>query len=162
MGYHTDFQGQFDVTPTLKPEHAAYIKAFAETRRMDRDPEKVTLPDPIREKVGLPLGPHGGYFVGGAGFLGQDSDASVMNSNEPPVDQPALWCQWVPTEDGKHIEWDGGEKFYDYVKWIKYLTTHFLQPWGYTLNGEVGWRGEDFGDNGTITIEDNKVTIKAR
>ena len=27
---------------------------------------------------------------------------------------PGIWCQWVPTDDGKGIEWDGGEKFYNY------------------------------------------------
>ena len=161
MGYHTDFHGQFIVTPTLKPEHAAYIKAFAETRRMARNAEKVSLPDPIREKAGLPLGDQAGYFVGGAGFMGQDDDGSVTNNNEPPVNQPSLWCQWVPTEDGNYIEWDGGEKFYDYVKWIEYLVTHFLKPWGYTLNGEVKWRGEEFGDDGAIIIKDNKVKTTA-
>lgn len=48
-----------------------------------------------------------------------------------------LYCQWVPTEDGEGIKWDGGEKFYSYTKWLQYLIDNFLIPNGYVLNGEV-------------------------
>ena len=65
MGYSTDFFGEFEVTPTLKPEHAAYLRKFTETRRMKRDAAKTAArPDPIREAVGLPVGVEGCYFVG--------------------------------------------------------------------------------------------------
>lgn len=37
MGYTTDFSGQFNVSPALKPEHMVYLAAFAETRRMKRN-----------------------------------------------------------------------------------------------------------------------------
>jgi len=70
---------------------------------------------------------------------------------------PAIWCQWVPTEDGKGIVWDGGEKFYNYVEWIKYLIADVLAPKGYVLNGDVDWRGEEWEDIGTISIKDNNV-----
>ena len=78
----------------------------------------------------------------------------------PSIAKPswkAIWCQWVPTEDGKGIEWDGGEKFYNYVEWIKYLISDVLAPKGYVLNGAVDWRGEEWGDTGTISITDNNV-----
>jgi hypothetical protein len=32
---------------------------------------------------------------------------------------PGFWCQWVPSADGCGIEWDGGEKFYAYDKWLQ-------------------------------------------
>ena len=70
---------------------------------------------------------------------------------------PAIWCQWIPTEDGKGIEWDGAEKFYNYVEWIKYLIANVLAPKGYVLSGSVDWRGEEWEDVGTISIKDNNV-----
>ena len=73
---------------------------------------------------------------------------------------PGLWCQWRPNESGTTIEWDGGEKFYEYVAWIEYLITHFLGPWGYKLEGEVYWDGEESGDQGLIEIRDNVVKVK--
>lgn len=73
---------------------------------------------------------------------------------------PGFWCQWVPNFDGTAIEWDESEKFYNYIDWIKYLIDNFLKKDNYILNGIVMWRGEDFDDNGTITITDNKVSTK--
>src|SRR5262249_30838871 len=135
----------------LKPEHSAYLKAFSETRRMQRNPRKVQgLPDPVRYAVDLPVGVEGGYFVGGGGDAGQDRDVSVVEYNQPPRGQPGLWCDWAPTADGTAIVWNGAEKFYRYVEWLRYLIEHFLAPWGYVLNGAVGWQGEDPGDRGTI------------
>lgn len=155
MGYSTDFTGRFDLDRPLTPEHAAYLRKFAETRRMKRDPAKLP-PDPTRDAVGLPVGPEGAYFVGG-----QEDDASVVDHNNPPDGQPRLWCQWVPTADNAGIEWDGGEKFCHYVAWLEYLITHFLAPWGYRVNGAVAWDGEDSDDRGTITVRDNVVSTAA-
>jgi hypothetical protein len=142
----------------LKAEHAAYLKQFSQTRRMRRDPNRLKqFPDPIREAVGLPLGKEGGYFVGGGGFWGQDHDESVLDYNEPPEGQPGLWCQWIPNELSTAIVWNQGEKFYYYVEWLEYLLKHFLTPWGYVVNGQVYWQGEDDPDRGTIVVKDNKV-----
>lgn len=70
---------------------------------------------------------------------------------------PGIWCQWVPTEDGEGIQWDGAEKFYCYDEWLVYLIEHFLKPWGYVLNGKVSWEGENHSDVGVIYVKDNKV-----
>lgn len=146
----------------LKPEHAAYLKQFSKTRRMRRAAEKLKdWPDPFREAVGLPLGEEGCYFVGGGGYAGQDRDASVLDYNWPPAGQPGLWCQWVPNVPGTAIVWNGGEKFYDYVAWLEYLIDHFLAPWGYILNGEMKWAGENEADRGTILVKNNQVTALA-
>ncbi len=127
MGYHTEFDGKFTITPTLTPEHKAYLEAFNETRRMKRSSGKaMSLPDPRRQATGLPIGQEGCYFVGAVGFMGQDSDVSVLNYNSPPAGQPGLWCQWRPNTTGTAIVWDGGEKFYDYVEWAEYLIANFL------------------------------------
>ena len=79
----------------------------------------ITMPDPIRQAAGLPIGDEAAYFVGGKGDFGQDHDNSIVDYNEPPTGQPGLWCQWI-IEDNEII-WDGGEKFYNYIEWIEYL-----------------------------------------
>jgi hypothetical protein len=147
MGYTTDFKGSFKLNKRLKFEDHEFLNKFAETRRMKR-------------RLPAKYGVEGEFYVEGTGEFGQDSDKSVLDYNEPPCTQPGLWCQWVPTKDGKGIEWDGNEKFYNYVEWITYLIDKILKPRGYVLNGEVYWQGEDSGDVGCIVIRKNKVATK--
>ena len=161
MGYTTDFHGEFKLDRPLDPNHKTYLEKFSETRRMLRDAMKASkLADPVREAVNLPIGEDAGYFVGGRGFAGQDNDESVKNHNGNPANQPSLWCGWIPNEDGTAIEWNGVEKFYEYIDWIKYIIENFLKRWGYTLNGEVEWEGEDRDDFGKIVITDNTVKVQ--
>lgn len=168
MGYTTDFTGEFMLDKPLTPEHKAYLEAFAGTRRMKRNAKKTSkMKDPLREKVGLPIGPEGAYFVGATlledgdwqNGSGQARTPDITDYNCAPEGQPGLWCQWVPNEDGTAIIWDEGEKFYSYVSWIKYLIKNFLEPWGYILNGDVEWVGEDPDDRGRIEIKDNEVSV---
>jgi hypothetical protein len=162
MGYTTDFEGHFTVTPALTPEHALYLQHFGQSRRMKRDPKKAEkLNDPVRLAVGLPIGVEGGYFVGNAETdSGQVHDDSIIEYNLPPKDQPGLWCQWEPNRnDPTVIEWDGTEKFYDYTEWLKYLIDNFLKRWEYKLNGEVTWQGENSGDMGIIRVDDNVIEV---
>lgn len=167
MGYSTDFNGEFNLDKPLTSAHKAYLEAFAGTRRMKRDAYTTEdRSDPVRLAAGLPIGLDGGYFVGEGGQAGQaDMNADyekigIVAYNYPPGGQPGLWCQWVPNDDGTAISWDGGEKFYNYIEWIEYLIRHFINPWGYVLNGEVEWFGEDSNDRGMICIEDNVVKVK--
>lgn len=164
MGYTTEFEGQFKLDKPLEPAQIAYLNKFSETRRMRRDnlflQNNIIFPDPIREAAGLALGIEGGYFVGGGGWTGQDHDRSIIEYNDPPTGQPGLWCQWVPNTDGTAIEWNGTEKFYNYTAWLEYIIQHFIAPWGYVLNGEVDWQGEETDDVGTIVVNNNVVSIE--
>ena len=158
MGYTTDFEGKFNISPAMKDEHAEFINKFSETRRMARNALAAgKLPDPLREVTGLPVGIQGGYYVGDPSFAGQSKTPDILDYNQPPEGQPGLWCQWVVTEYGEQLEWNGAEKFYYYTEWLEYLIKHFFAPWGYTLNGEVTWQGEDRSDMGKLTVKDNKV-----
>lgn len=158
MGYTTYFDGAFDLDSPLSAAQVVYLKAFNNTRRMKRDAEKLAeRPDPVREAVGLPIGPDGAYFVGSGGFHGQEHSDDVVEYNHPPKGQPGLWCQWVPTENGEFIVWDDGEKFYNYVEWLEYIIEHFLRPWGKCLTGKVRWSGEEGDDRGVIVVTDNVV-----
>jgi hypothetical protein len=83
------------------------------------------------------------------------------HSKELPDGLPDTnWCDWIVTKDGTGIEWDDRtEKFYDYVEWLQYIITQLLQPWGYTLNGTMEFRGECEDDKGEIVVEDNEITL---
>lgn len=133
-------------------------------------------------------GKEGEYFARDDGNSGQTEDPSILDYNVAPGQmeydstsdfnarwkenerrtkegecQPGLWCQWVVREvdDGKQIlEWDGGEKFYNYVEWLKYLINHFFEKWGVKLNGEIQWSGEETGDIGKIIVTDNVVKVQ--
>lgn len=70
---------------------------------------------------------------------------------------PRSYCQWIPTKDGAGLEWDGGEKFYEYDSWIEFLAA-FLAPLGYAVTGSVVFRGESRDDVGTLSICDGKAT----
>lgn len=84
----------------------------------------------------------------------------VRHEGATAIPNVGIWCKWAPTKDGDAIEWNGNEKFYDYVEWIKYLITAILAPKDYVLNGQVEWQGEDHDDRGLICIKDNVVSIK--
>ena len=87
-------------------------------------------------------------FRSNKGMAGQDHEPDIIDYNSPPKGQPGLWCQWVPTHDGKFIVWDGNEKFYNSAEWMTYLIEHFIGdrpkakkelPFlqGHTCNGRI-------------------------
>lgn len=150
MGYHTEFEGSIDVFPPLNEQEIAYLKSFANSRRMDRE--------------------KGPYFVEGTSYAGQCHDSDVRNYNAPPEGQPSLWCKWEPTEDGTSIEWNGAEKFYGSIQWMQYLIEHFIGetplakkelPFlnSHVLHGKIEAHGEDRSDHWFLIVENNEVRI---
>jgi hypothetical protein len=149
-----------EVTPPLNEHEISYLTSFNETRRMARK--------------------KGPYFVGGTGFHGQGNDDDIENFNGSG-EQPGLWCQWVPSQDGTLIEWDQGEKFYSSAEWMKYLIDNFLKPgavasqnlaasieqdprfehftFDHVVNGEIEAQGEDHEDKWKLIVQDNKVSV---
>jgi hypothetical protein len=160
MGYTTDFEGHFTFDRPVDPALKEYLSAFSNIRHVKRDVEKLkSFKDIRRENIGLPLGKQGEYYVGSVddGNMGQMGDDSVLSNNDQPDTQPGLWCQWRIADNSEWLIWDDGEKFYNYTEWLTYLVEHFFKRFGYVLNGEVTWQGEDSEDYGIIGIEDNKV-----
>jgi hypothetical protein len=149
MGYTTEFRGSFELNKPLDEKTNDFLVKLSKTRRMARNLPKE-------------YGVEGEFYVDGSGEYGQDKEDNIIDYNRPPKTQPSLWCQWVPADDGRVIEWDGNEKFYDYVEWIEYLIAKVLAPKGYILDGDVDWRGEDREDLGTISINNNKVTLMGK
>lgn len=158
MGYTTYFSGSFEFDKPVTDELKNYINKFSDTRRMMRDNDMIKALYPNWKELCFngELGRNGEYFVGGTGFAGQDEDLSIINYNMSDP-QPGLWCQWVI--EGDRLVWDGGEKFYDYVKWLEYLIKHFFTPSGYVLNGAVFYDGEDPDDFGKIIVTNNIVRV---
>ncbi len=150
MDYTTEFDGSVTVDPPLNAAEVAYLKKFNESRRMQRS--------------------NGPYFVDGAGDYAPD----IENGNFPDPSQPGLWCQWVPSDDGTVIEWDGNEKFYNSEAWMVYLIDHFLKPdaraasvgdpqftdftFDHVLNGQIQAEGEDSDDVWLLVVKDNVVS----
>lgn len=71
-----------------------------------------------------------------------------------------FYCQWVPTEDGKAIQWDGSEKFYSYDEWLGILIEKFFKPWGVKITGQVRYSGEEWNDTGLIIVNDDQTVEK--
>lgn len=172
MGYTTDFYGEVSITPPLNPHEIAYLRAFSDSRRMQRR--------------------KGPYYAEPGTNCGQSHDDDVLDYNKPPHDQPGLWCQWEPTDDGTAITWNGAEKFYDSADWMAYLIDTFLRPgataqqdlpgpdnpgacgrpeWTYPdalrhftfdhiCNGEIDARGESPDDVWRLVVRDNRVVVQ--
>jgi hypothetical protein len=142
MGYTTEFDGVIELDKPLTEEDKNFLIEFANSRRMVRKFD-------CTDKYGI----EGEWYI-------KDESFNVLDQNKPPKTQPGLWCQWVPTDDGKGIEWDGNEKFYEADNWMKYLIQGFLAPKGYKCNGEILAQGEDMYDRWHLIVKNNKVFRK--
>jgi len=148
MGYSTDLFGSLKLNKQLSLDDKTYLEKFSSTRRMARN-----FPN---DEYGV----EGEFFVDGEGDFGQGKEDNIIDYNRYPITQPGLWCQWVPSEDGWSIQWDGNEKFYNYVEWLEYVIDKILAPKGYVLNGTVDWQGEETEDIGRIVVIDNVVKVQ--
>ena len=149
MGYTTDFLGHFIIDKKVDEDTFNLMNGLAGSRRMKRS----GLPD----KYGVE-----GEFYFETENMGQNKNplmGEIVEYNTPPRTQPSLWLQWVVEDDHQTIRWDGSEKFYNYIGWIKYLIEKILKPRGYKVNGAVSWQGEDKEDVGTINITENVVSF---
>ena len=163
MGYTTEFSGGLEISPALAPNVVEYINTFSTTRRMKRDVTKLPALDP-HGVCGLfgtsNYGLEGEYYASTKlDSYGQSPDESVMDQNCPPSTQPGLWCQWVIEDDGKSLVWDGGEKFYNYAKWLEYVIENFIVPAGSVCNGDITWQGEESEDMGILRVVNNEVNV---
>jgi hypothetical protein len=84
----------------------------------------------------------------------EDESGNPGGEGKPPT----YYCQWIVTEDYQRLEWDKNEKFYYGKEWLVYLVEHFIEPWGYKLNGESPWYIDDFQYAGILTVSDNVIT----
>lgn len=150
MGYTTQFEGHFTITPDVDEPTYKLLYGLATTRRLKRDVD----PD---------YGIEGEFFVDAEGPWGMYEDKTLripIWQIDEPITQPSIWLQWLIQPDHKTLQWDGKEKFYSYKEWLFYLIIRILEPRGYKLNGHIVWQGTRQGDVGHIKLEDNQMTIE--
>ena len=87
----------------------------------------------------------------------------ILEANNDPDsiqgEHPRSYMQWVPAQSLDHIVYDGNEKFYEYVDWMKWLV-NYLKGIGITADGEIDWSGEQAGDTGTIVVANSEVAVR--
>lgn len=156
MGYTTDFIGHIDIEPRLNASEIAYLEAFRHTRHFDRGGSPYEVP-------GNPLAP--------------DADGvptERYNALAPGV--PQLYCQWTVCGTGCCLAYDGDEKFYEPIAWLRYLIDHLLGPgaaaeraghpqleaftFDHRLHGMVVGCRRDTRELFAITVSDNCVTTE--
>ena len=159
MGYTTEFRGKFKFNKPVIDKLKDYVNSFCGVRHMIRDTRIIKQIYPNWNDMCYfgNLGPEGEYFINDDCNFGQSMDASIVNYNLAPKTQPGLWCQWEIDDSGEHLVWNGAEKFYDYVDWLKYLIDTFFEPNGYFLTGVMEFQGEDYDDCGHIIVRNNCV-----
>ena len=160
MGYTTWFEGELAPNKPFKKEFINYINAFSEKRHEPRDVEIIKHSDPDWAKHCLDgnLGPCGMYYVGDfeEGVINHSFNKGVIHGVAKDYTCPGYWCDWRINDAG-NVAWDEGEKFYNYIEWLKFLIDNFFEPAGYKLNGEIFWEGEEREDTGVIVVKDNLV-----
>lgn len=79
--------------------------------------------------------------------------------DEPEIAEgnPGSYCQWKLSRDCQSIEWDGGEKFYNYTEWMQWLIDNVFTPDGVEVSGTITFAGEEVTDVGILTIEGSTV-----
>lgn len=162
MGYTTYFNGSLKFNKEVSEQLKEYINRFSDTRRMPRDNEKIKELYPNWRELCFfgELGTMGEYFAPKDKNFGQDDDKSIIDYNGFRCSvHPGLWCQWIINDDNE-LEWDGNEKFYNYIDWLYYLIDNFFDPLGYELSGDITWEGEESDDCGTIHVVNNFIEIK--
>lgn len=156
MGYTTDFVGHIDIYPHLNAGEIAYLEAFRHARHFDRGGSPYDVP-------GNPLAPdREGVPVERYHSLGQG--------------KPQLYCQWAVCGSGCCLAFDGNEKFYQPVEWLRYLINHLLKPgakaskvahpqlseftFDHRLDGMIVGCRRDTRELYAITVTNNRITRK--
>jgi hypothetical protein len=136
MGYSTDFDGQFRITPPLPTDLIDQLNEFCATRH-----EKPSKPEP------------------------EPWESDPNNLNRPYRGKLAdprigIWCDWAfRTEaDATVMEWNGNEKSYHQAEWGQHLISLF--PEGHTVTGTINAQGEDANDIWRMVAKDRTITVQ--
>lgn len=68
---------------------------------------------------------------------------------------------WEVSEDGDRIFWrDTSDKYHPDPDELNHLIDTYLRKWGHTLSGEVTWRGDEYEDQGHVSIVNGKAIAR--
>lgn len=131
MGYTTEFTGKFDI-----------VNSSGDIVEVDNETESI-----LNRLSDSEFAKDTRFSIGHVYF-------------DLPKDFLSNYCQWRLTNNKQHIEWDGGEKFYEYEGWLNIILEKILVPKGYYLSGKVHFQGQESRDSGYLIAEPNKNAIK--
>jgi hypothetical protein len=145
MGYDTKFTGRFAFSRPLTAKECAILQAVHDHRHQDdfKLPYAASeiRPVEIEREIFKPC------------YIGEGYDSISKK-------YPSRYCKWTVSLNKRALVWDKMEKFYNYVNWLEYLISHFFAVWGVQLNGTIKWKGANRGDQGTITMKNNKIRVE--
>lgn len=109
MGYTTEFEGSFEITPALTKPQRAYLDAFHRLRHMPLNTaaiERLRIPDPLREKVKLPVGCDGIFFTGiiDGGYMSEPAEGVAEFFRAADDDQLAELLQAVRASTDRNTQ----------------------------------------------------------
>ncbi len=169
MGYTTTFEGKVKISPPLNKEEIKFLKFFCGVAHIKRKHseayyflQKRNFLTEMISKIYIQFWSFWGYE------LESGAQKEIIDDGSPPDGQPSKWCQFMPTDDGHYIVWDGLEKFYYSLEWMQYLIDHFIGddpkakselPFlqSHVLNGEMKAFGEDEEDRWILKVKNNKA-----
>ena len=73
---------------------------------------------------------------------------------------PGYYCCWQIEHSGDFLEWDGGEKSYNWAEWLFVVIERFFRPKDIILNGTINWHGDEPDDTGTIIVDNNEISLR--
>ena len=153
------FDGSFGVETYLDNDTINLILGLNKSRRVKRDTKALARKLDISVKECLET-----YLEDGQLYVPDcddfTDDESVVSLNEPPSDQPGLFCKWTVDVEDNSIVWDGTQDFENFFEWLNYLIEIVLKPRGYVVNGKVRYVGKRLDDMGLITVKKNDVLLK--
>jgi Bacterial RNA polymerase, alpha chain C terminal domain len=155
MGYNTAQDGHLVISPPLDPAQTAWVRAFAQSRRVCRHEERIAAaPDPLREAVGLAVGVDGAFYTGA---LQDESDETVADWNNPADPVPSLYSAWTVSEDGARLT--GRDQAAYPTVWLE-VFVEILVGWGRSLSGQVWLQGDDPSDVSRVEVEGDEVIVR--
>jgi hypothetical protein len=148
MGYTTYFTGAIEIRPRLSDAFTIKINDMIDGG--ERTPKSFATILHSRQVQGgwPPAAGQNDHDIGGS-----------MNCF-----MPSFYCQWeLDKKDPEctRVVWNGGEKFYSYRAWLKYLVDLLFQlclkrSIVIRFSGHIAYQGESGSDTGYLTITSNK------
>ena len=158
MGYKTVWEGCYYVhdkngkQTRLPKKIADLIIGLSNTRRMERDTcllaKRLHM---SKEKCERLYGQYGERYIekDHETTFGQTDYPEILNYNQPPPNQPSLWCDFTYNRKSQVIEWRESEKTREGLAWIRYIA-NLVHSHGYDLKGHMSWQGEEEDDKGDL------------
>lgn len=178
MGYEIQFEGYLKLSKPLTVERQRWFNDWSEIRKQHYGSEMLNNHYKGVGSLDGDYGENGEFFGYVPSELIESYDETYNweeyeqwingenplmfpiegKQNNPPSNQPSLWCNWKIEGDTLFcgLE-DGYGKFYGYLEWLEYIRLNILSKWGihFKEGNSIRWRGEDFDDIGMVEYDES-------